>query len=454
MDLAWDDKLEFAVLEYNWPGDIANVGGIDYIYQGFAYDGIPTALSSLPTSGVDTYWGETMGVEMYPELMINPIMSETRMAVNWANRKVFGTILDMGGPYPVDHVHFYGDLNAGPASFRIVSGEGWTGPSFSDPWTSSGTLATGQFFGSEYQGFGFTASGTDYRLADMSAQGSYQAIGGLFREPGMTTASPAGVKSWTGFYVGTSDNIVSPTYTNIHQNTFSLVLDANNGDVAGNWLFNPVGYPINIPLGGSGNSAYVDDQQFVAEFVPGTYTNMMSVNVSSEGSFLVTADPGFQFSDYASWGYWNMVYNGTQQFHSPGSFWVAGESTLASVIDSYRTSSLAATYTGPAYGVQIDAGNNMTPLTGGNTNLTVLFGSGFISGQIGFDQATLNVAGPATISGSTMTSYNSVTGASSSSLVGGFYGPNAETMAGTFQANMGANRYSGIFGGNGAVVLP
>lgn len=468
-DVVWDNLGEFFLYEINTPGTAASIGGIDYNFQSLAFGGLQTPLTNLPSAGIDTYTGKILGGGLNPYVPSPDNSNDsirTDMYVNWANRKVFGVIYDTktplatGGPlgaYPVDHMHYYGDLAAGTSSFQFVSGEGWTGPflQLGDISTMDGTVTFGRFFGSQYQAFGFAANGRDYTLSDMTVSGQWQAAGGVFRVPAATEGSPRFAKVMSGYYVGLAEALNSPGASLAWQNTdgsanarqFYFSVDTFSGSVSG--------FLGGAPFGGAIHSAAIDDKRFIAEFAPGPNPAAPAETIKPEGSFIVTAAPALQFSDYASWGYWNLAYSGTSlayHVHSPGAYWVAGTETTTAALADLRTANLTGTYVGPAYGARVDAiTTSMSPLTGGTSNLTVAFGPGLINGTIGFDQGTLPLSGPVTWNPALSGNFIAppVTGSSSSQVVGGFFGPGAAAMAGSFDVSMpGDGKYIGVFGGN------
>ncbi len=472
-DIAWDSKGEFFVYEQNYPGDLVDIGGTNYQFQSLNFGGVPTAAGSLPTTGIDVYDGEILGDSLddwgldYDESLGPNYMPETSMSVNWANQKVLGYIVDNeSSDYP-DHLYFYGDLSDGPSGIKLVTGEAWSW-AYDDPatdvWTSVGDTSFWQFYGSEYQGFGVQLDGDEYLVSGnmTTPESQWQATGGLFLEAGATETSPTGIKRINGYFIGQADLITDPggyfLFNNSSSNAFHLDLDAGAGSVTGSGEMYLES--VNFDIGGADNSAYIDDQRFIAEFVPGTYGN---ATVKPEGSFLVTAEPELQFSDYATWGYWNVTVvgptavntaDGVQDLHvhSPGSFWVAGERTGAAIEDLIDTVATGS-YTGPAYGVvrnAYDGYEGISPLTNGTTELSFTFGADpTITGAIDFTEVNLPISGALNLANLTGDFYslNAITGSTLSEIRGTFFGPNAEATGGTFQSYTPDSRYSGIFMG-------
>ncbi|PLX97553.1 MAG: hypothetical protein C0622_12825 [Desulfuromonas sp.] len=419
------------------------LSGTPYTYHAMTFGGFPTQADDLPVTGIDTYTGDTLASALAVDTASdNQGFLATTMYVNWDNGKIFGIILDPGmdNGYPNKQIYFYGDIND-LTTLQFVSGTTWTyglNDPTTDVFTLNGSTSSAQFFGSLYQGFGLQATGNELNLYTTSETTPWSATAGLFREPTSETSTGTS-RTINGFFIGVDEDLGgSSSYLNYNyfSSTFAIDLDAENGTVTTS-LF--------ADFGGSGYSAYIDDDRFIAEIYPD------STGYSDEGGFLVTADPSLQTIDYASWGYWNLVQNDNTHIHTPGAFWIAGETTPTSALDSLVSTNYTGSYSGPAYGVVRDTLNTMTTLTGGTTTLDFNFGTSYLYGTIAFDQSILPVDGTVTFSTSTgdFDSSSIFPGSIGYSVIyGTFFGPNAESMGGSFQAAMPSGTYSGIFGGN------
>ena len=177
--------------------------------------------------------------------------------------------------------------------------------------------------------------------------------------------------------------------------------------------------------------------------------------VKTYGNFLVTPKREKNPSAYMTWGYWEIAYKepGTGKdyhVHLPGAMWVAGKQTPESVIEGLSANGVMGTYKGGATGVEVYPNGGMSELTGGITDLTIDFDPNAASpvfGNISFDQVVLEVGrrpGELFTTGFTAP----IADATSSSVNGTFFGPNAEAIGGNFFADMiSGERYHGLFGG-------
>ncbi len=461
MQVLADNKGEFAV--FSVPGGNFSQGG-SYLYNEVGYVGV--AADALPTDGIDGYAGVAGG---FGELAgINETYgSQFFMEVNWHNGKAIGFIdhdkdnTDESGP----HLLFYGDVSgSGLTNVTFIGGH--HAPAPSTITTASGSGANAQFYGSEYQGFGLSGSGSyyDVQSSQTAPTGSWNGVAAGFREPqdSIDVTAPTGTAGWKGYVIGLSEDMASPDvdrriFRNADANNFSLSLNRDAGTLSGSItaadVYDPANNNIsNLQVGGSHGSAYVLDDNFVA--ILGSDTNNAISDsagpggLKPRGNYLVVEDPARQFSQYFTWGHWEVSYDAPSDgadyhLHMPGSMWIAGAQTPVAQLPN-----ITGNYSGGARGFKIDLSNQFSELTNGSCNIAVNFSTGAVTGSIAFDQKTLNlVAG--VLPAATNTFNAQMAGASSSSVNGTFYGPNAEGMAGSFDAYYSTDgRYVGIFGGD------
>jgi hypothetical protein len=268
---------------------------------------------------------------------------------------------------------------------------------------------------------------------------------------------------------------------------FSLTINRNTGTVEGDIFarqLNPASNTnanLNFHFGGAGRSAYILDDHFGALIDSGSVEddNITATTnlINAHGNYITTEDPQKQFSEYASWGYWEMSHSeagGTEMYHAhvPYSMWVAGEKTPTAYIQNLITNtSFIGRYRGPAQGMQIDTGG-ISYLSGGRIEMAIDFSNGSIapwvtnptavSSRLTFDQVVLDIGfNPSTPDYNTVNQFgfNGIitqatkagvadTGVISSAVNGAYFGPNANSIGGNFQAQFSDEQYIGIFGGN------
>jgi hypothetical protein len=167
-----------------------------------------------------------------------------------------------------------------------------------------------------------------------------------------------------------------------------------------------------------------------------------------------------QPAEYATWGYWEAAWNEPTTgapYHllQPGSYWVAGHRTPSEKIQEFKG---IAQYSGQAVGVRVSDGSphQVLILPTGTVDLQMDFGqtnlSTAVSGAIVFPSAgqyggfTLPIVPAPGGTGNVFSA--SVYDAQSSSVHGAFYGPEAQSIGGNFQATYPGEQYQGVFAGN------
>lgn len=479
MKIASDAKGEFAV--YDVAGSFTQGQSFEYRELGFL--GAPCT-DALPTDGISGYFGPALG---YEDLDIRKDYgtADMVMEVNWLNGKALGLLgfagSDSGDPDPYlggmeSCLFFFGDVDRENRRLVNVRVLGPKGPSWEDDPTDpvawiEGTGNAG-FYGSEYQGFGITGSGSDYDIAGnmTDAVGTSRLVAAGFREieEGVDETSPTGSQTFRGFVAGIAENMSDPAtdrriFMNENPDDFQFTLDKEAGTVNGSLsavdVSNANRYLSSIEIGWSNGSAYILDDAFVA--LLGDYgddavtSDTATGGLKPKANYLITEDPDYQFSDYVTWGYWEIAYvdpltSENCHVHFPGSVWVAGELSPGSAVQDMVTNNRVVTYTGGAHGVRIGVAGVMERLTGGTSSVTVDFdpAAGLpVSGTIGFNEQTLNL-GSGLISPTSSRFSAGINGASSSNVQGAFFGPGANAIGGNFEADFSGTRYIGIFGGD------
>ena len=174
-----------------------------------------------------------------------------------------------------------------------------------------------------------------------------------------------------------------------------------------------------------------------------------SADGTSIGKYFVTSTYGYRSDDYVSWGYWGSNYSADTSHVTtiPLGTWVAGTKTASATIDGLISSSANYTYTGHVIGSVLKHNGTIGYIVNDASNavtLNVSFGSSVINGSIAF-KTTLD-SSPWNIPINTSLTNTGFTGVLSSgdasnggSIKGAFYGPNAQSTAGTFDATKANN---------------
>lgn len=442
----------------------------DYLIGRLIYAGAPSP--AIPGEGIDTFTGLVMHNSI-SSIYYDADLEPTSISISYYNRRIIGRIPEtdpLAGKS--DGPIFFGTINGdGSADFAIIS----SGSPFdnSEIVASYGT-ATGNLFGNSNQGLGFTATGTDYSIFAGSQAGTWEATGASFRDPVTRYDSnyPTTSLTYTGYVVGVADDTSTGAASRIFMNSapgdVSMSIDPNTGVIAGNIdadELTSAGYITlsGLTVGGTAaTSAYIANDDLVATL------SGSNLALADYGNLLYTDGPRTlpitgTANDFLTWGYWEMAYtdplDGSQDhLFSSQSFFIAGQQTAPAYLDTIMNTSFTGTYTGKAYGVQLDyAGQYAMPLTNGSTNLTVNFQdpslNDAVTGSIRFDQATMTVnSDPGSLNSNGFTAFvSSVSGLTpmTSAVNGAFYGPAAEAVGGNFNARLSTGEsYLGIFGGS------
>ena len=469
----YGNRGEFAVFGVDHATFFNGADLYDYYHLG--YVGEPS--TEVPSDGISGYFGNIAG---YIDRLtgLEGFSADLEMEVNWLNKKVVGIIRKTADTVQgMNNVYFFGNITStglDPTNCKFV-GTGADDTTFT-VYGWDGKIDLGRFYGGEYQGVGSNASGSIYDIeGSQSAQdGDWQLTFGAFRkietDPDFDLYSPTGSDSWEGYVVGIADDMSNPSvnrriYLNDDYTKVSFLVDRTNGTVTGSIsatdIYDTANTINQLAVGQSGNSAYVLDDTLIALLgYSGNYP-MHSATGSSDlkpfGNYMVAQhDDEFTEDCWARWGYWEISYidpaNSKQyHLHVPGSMWVAGVRTPGTQIDQLISTQFTGNYVGGAEGVKIDSAGEMSGLTNGITDLTIDFNPSAtspVSGSLAFDQKTLvvdsvnsnvsNVAFNAKIQ-------DTIGG---QGIIGTYYGPDAESIGGSFDAKFTDERYLGVFGGD------
>jgi hypothetical protein len=455
--------------------ETAFTDGSTYRFSELGFAGVPSA--STPADGVYGYFGPALGFkESTDERSASP--AKFFLEVNWHNGRAIGIVHGVPTTGQPDgdnwEMIFFGDVQGTAVTNVVAFG---TEAPLGEPHDHeiegmAGVSASGLFYGNQLEGFGMTGSANLFSIqSDQTGRigvGHIIAAGLREYEPGVDETAPTGTAQFQGFVLGMAEDMSRPDvdrrlFMNNAPQELSFTVDRDSGTLSGSITAGDILMNDNsinqLPIGGSFGPAYVLDDNFVAilgdssgsSIATGTSTG----GLKPVGNFLVTGDLDRQFSDHVTWGYWEIAYvdpasSADYHLHRPGSLWVAGEPTPADSIADLVSSSFTGRYQGGAQGIRIDAGGFVSQLTGGATDITVNFSTGAtnpLSGSIAFDQISLGLSG-GFVSASSGVFGAQVTGASSSSVNGAFFGPNADAIGGNFRAQMSDAGYYGIFGGD------
>ncbi len=469
LEVLYSDLGEFAVFTIT-DGMFNDTSTYNFNELGFA----GVASVSAPDSGVDTYTGPYLSVSQGAVGSDLYAASTMEMVVNWGNGKVLGIMSTSGGT----PTYFFGDVNGTTlTNIQVIGSKILSGGNA--VW-KEGEGTFGQFYGTANQGVGFAAETGIYGIgSDMFVSLDERlSIAGGFRDIAsqhFSSTALTGTVAWEGFVVGVSENMADPNvnrriFMNDDISTgFQLTINRDTGVLSGTMSAIDAFYSpsetfeiTSLEIGGTHGSAYILDDAMIAilggteqvQVTNSTAPYVHTGDLKLYGNYMVTADPDDQFADFAKWGYWEAAYvdpSSGNHYHVkyPGSMWIAGEKTPEAYIDSMIAGNLAATYTGGAQGIHINNSGIAAALTNGVTTLAMDFNASAsipITGTMQFDQVSLGVSN----GNINNTGFNaSITGASSSTVNGAFYGPNADSIGGNFAAEMSSgNKYLGIFGGN------
>lgn len=447
----------------------------------------------LPEDGITGYLGRVSGssVDIHDE--VDAIDDLFSMEINWHNKKVLGRIHDREES-DLPPVFFIAGMEDHDITDLLLFGSDVDGPAditgpgpdlepppppedpafpFRPPLAVFGT-GSGEVSGDDHELLTFTATGAGYEIPppDQPLHTTWTVEGRGTREPSEPDdlLSPRGSADWRGFAVGLSENLEAidvdrRLFMSKEPGDFVLFLDRDLGTVSGSLTVADTvkqsGAGLSgLTIGGPLPSAYVLDDNLAAilgcEGGACVETGGVSGDLKEHGNFLVSviADDSEPFAEYASWGYWEIAYDDPEtgnpyHTHVPGSMWVAGELTP---VEEVRDLDFTGHYHGRAYATRIDptAGfNQATPLRGDidlSVDFTDLAALDAVRGHIDFPgEPSLEVTAGGGPGGFTGRLTNA--DVAESRFNGAFFGPDAASVAGNFQAEFQSGvTYLGIYG--------
>lgn len=374
------------------------------------------------------------------------------------------------------------------------------------------------FYGSATQGLGGILDGDDFSLYNGVVASHWQSINAGFLDSAYVApvVPAAAASTWHGFVVGMAGNLETNAlvprrlFFNSNPNQVMLSIDRGNGTLTGSisaadrFGATPAAWLDHVHIGGGPMvSAYITDSVLAALLSDDPVTPNNTVQAGfpapvggglrqggdfANAHFLVSAAPAGsapsgvseQFASYATWGYWEIAYTdpaSNQQYHLPNGFWLAGDNQsattyLASVIGSNQTGR----YQGKAEGLRIDTANLTTSrLPTGTADIMVTFSAvPTINGSLDFpglnDPDTraplfaprrIDFAGNGISTAGGINSFSvgvtnpDLQGGVVSQVNGAFFGPQAQSIGGNFDATFtDQSRYIGVFGGDRGPLAP
>ncbi len=431
------------------------------------YSGDLTRSTNVPSDGIGSYSGKRQS------LTGDGSDSAMKFVVNWHNQRVMGFEDFNVGTTKHSTGFGFGSVTAtgGITNLKVLGSDNQDNNAVT---ALSGSETFGQFYGTSQAGLGLAMEGDDVEIQNQTTLHAWSDIAAATYQ-GSSTAS-TGTENWEGFYVGVAEDMAAPNtnrrvFTNNGSGDFTMTIDKDAGTVSGVMSGEDFNDPSNTITtmtigGGTSDSVYIDNHTIAATL---SGSNVLTINYTSGGlktygNFMVTSRKA-ALSSYTTWGYWEAAYSDPYEakdyhIHVPGSLWIAGELTPSTEIDAHISSSFTGHYEGSAQGVMFDSSSQMTQLTGGQTDLDIDFSAGAgtpVSGSISFDGGISLIV----TSGTDVTNTGfiaTISGASASSVEGGFYGQGTEAakaVAGRFSAKMPDDtRYHGIFGGDRVGPIP
>ncbi len=467
-EFGYDNPGEFVVFTLD-----DTFGAAPYAYREVGFAGTPTPAANMPTTGIDQFKGPLLvTLNGAAASSFESERNNVWLFANWHSGKVVGVVMSPG-MIPTDPEadgFFFGDLNAtGLSNTQFVGmdvvGMGGGGPTM--PLTIDGTIDFAQFYGNQNQGIGLVASGTTIDVASQVVQENWQITAGGLRDP-LTQTSMTGSVAFQGFAVGVGEDmnqidVNRRLYMNSFPSDFSLPLDRDAGTVSGTMNLidqNDPSAMLNLEVGGTHGSAYIADNLIIAG-LGGTapvYVSPNSGPLKTYGNYLISEDPtGPQPATYLSWGNWEAAYSEPgsgkdYHVHNPGTLWIAGEPTSSADFAALVTANFVGSYNGMAEGVMVPTSGAFNKLPTGTCTLTVDFGANMLTaGSINFPAGTATPAYSLGIDPGTVFSSGfslPISAPNSGSVNGGFFGPNAASVGGNFNAQVGSDQLIGIFGGD------
>ncbi|ADR34755.1 hypothetical protein Sulku_2095 [Sulfuricurvum kujiense DSM 16994] len=435
-----DNMQQFFVLYYStYPNTVATYGKIFDYSEWFGMITPYSALATLfPNREVATYR--------------SPVDSTDVITVNYGNRHLLGISMDKSSS------HFSIGVGRIAADTNTPENAKFTGEDMSGYYDFTnleiGTAVSGYIYGDKAQGLGGSSLVTDGAGTSYNIGG-----GGFYRDVALTTSDLTGNLAFSGYA-----NAVKSDWTVYSAASSNLVFAINRDTgILGTSSIDLTAHnlgTVTFQDGAGTKSAYINDDYF-ATF--GT--------ASGKGYFVALDTYPPATNDYVSWGYWGYIDNvSASTLTVLPSTWVGGQENnasghIASLIASGTTTSY--TYNGHVIGdVNTGTGHYAidTTTTDNAVKLDFDFGGGAGSlkntSYIQFKTTEptpqiwkISPSGSVGSTGFSLSNTDSVSwggtlqSGSASIVSGQFYGPNAESVGGSFSATAGTQGAIGVFKG-------
>lgn len=475
--LMTSDLNEFYVLHVD--KEILDLSNSEIFFTATGYFGRKSEKAKYPTEQLGKYQGffsGSMATEFSSTNYLESYSGVFATAVNWTNKRIMGALYpgsQNGESSKLNPIYFFGSISEDGVNLenmnfigsKVKNNSGLNYPSnYPEINIYKTEESGGLFFGSKYQGIGFNTNNSIMDMDTLEKTGDSIISAGGFKVPGNFTIVNSSTPAFKGFIVGISESISNPVvnrkiFMNQDSSDFSLNFNRSTGVVSGSFKASEINNSsgkIESTIGGTTlNSAYLDDKAFMALLSGnvGEAAGAAAQPLKDNSSFLVTEKPHADISEYVSWGYWEASYNDpetgkTHHIHSPGSYWVAGEVTTQAKLSELSTASNVLSYTGESYSVKIDEAGNMHNEIKGkvklNADLAASTLTGFIQPDSEVTSTYFSINGDIESSGKITGGFLNAEG----NINGCFFGPNAESVAGSFKGELNNNNYYGIYIGN------
>ncbi len=426
-----DDMQQFFILRF----DDANTTFNALPFRYLEVAGKVTPFASLPSSGVALYR--------------SPVDASDTATVNFGNKHILDYSIPAspaGGNDFSIHVGRIGSIDG----YAVVKGEGMEqiSPDLSSMELSVSPGISGYLYGDQYQGMSaFSLMERNGSIYNHSAFAGY-------RDSLITAADPIGTLSLIGFAHAVGSDMNASI---VSGNNFSFTIDRFSGVGSASILTPNMGSISFADTNGS-KSGYINDDYFA------------TLGAVDGKGYIVALDTANGVSDdYVTWGYWGYKSDSNSSVVILPSTWVAGVESNASTFISMKigdinTTTTSYTYTGKAIG-HVKEGANVYAIDEVNNNAVQLdfdFGGGAGSLkntsyiQFKTNSATpelwrISPQGAVSAGGFSVSNTDSVTiegtaqSGSSSTVSGKFYGPDAASVGGAFNAYTPTKGAIGVF---------
>ncbi|MFT4554420.1 MAG: hypothetical protein ACI9S8_003071 [Chlamydiales bacterium] len=169
-------------------------------------------------------------------------------------------------------------------------------------------------------------------------------------------------------------------------------------------------------------------------------------SLDNENSYLAGV-PGLNNFEHIGWGIWSMTEknSSTQSLFGYASFGNKASHTPDIDVQGLRNNSSVFTYRGAAMGSVFNSGQTPT-IQFGSTTMTVNFGTGGITGEVGFSNDSVQLFRGGGDIGAAFNGSATLNGGGSGYFNGQFFGGGATEAAGTFGATAGNRIVIGAYG--------